>query len=80
MTATTVSHPARIAANLPASRVPLWLSVATFAALLTAFSIYLVATLSSNDSTRPAGPATKSHHSGGQYNQVCVPAPSTRYC
>jgi hypothetical protein len=80
MTATTVTHPSRIAANLPASRASLWLSVAAFAALLAAFSIYLVVTLSSNDASRPAAPATKSHHAGGQYNQVCVPAPSTRYC
>ena len=77
MTATAVAHPSRVSANA----FPLWPSVVAFAALLATFSIYLVVTLSSSTSTtQPAGPATKGHHSSGQYNQVCVPAPSTRYC
>lgn len=76
MTATAVTQPRR----LSASEVPLWPSVVAFVALLATLSVYLVVTLSSNTTTRPAGPATKAHHSGGQYNQVCVPAPSTRYC
>lgn len=77
MTAAAVTHPRRFSA----SEVPLWPSVVAFVALLATLSVYLVVTLSSNTSTtRPAGPATKGHQSGGQYNQVCVPAPSTRYC
>lgn len=77
MTATAVSHPSRISAR----QVPLWPSVVAFVAVLGAMCVYLVVTLSSNTATnRPAGPVTKSHNSGNQYNQVCVPAPSTRYC
>jgi hypothetical protein len=76
MTAAAVSHPRRISA----SQMPLWPSVVVFVALLGTFCVYLVVTLSSNTSSTPAGPATKGHHAGGQYNQICVPAPSTRYC
>ena len=77
MTATAVAHPRRFSAG----EVPLWPSVVAFVALLATLSVYLVVTLSSSTSTnRPAGPVSKGHQSSGQYNQVCVPAPSTRYC
>jgi hypothetical protein len=75
MTATAVTHPRRFSGD-----VPLWPSVVAFAALLVALSVYLVVTLSSSSPSRPAGPATKAGSAGGQYNQVCVPAPSTRFC
>lgn len=77
MTATVASRPGRIAVG----PVPQWPSVVVLAGLVVALCAWVAVSLSGPVSAGgPAGPATNVHHGGGQYNQLCVPAPSTRFC
>jgi hypothetical protein len=55
--------------------------VVAVAGLVAALCVWVVVTLSgSTAGSTPAGPAANVHHGSGQYNQLCVPAPSTRFC
>ncbi|MDT4919642.1 MAG: hypothetical protein QOI15_544 [Pseudonocardiales bacterium] len=77
MTATVAPQPSRITVG----RVPQWLSVVAVAGLVAALCVWVVVTLSgSTAGSTPAGPAANVHHGSGQYNQLCVPAPSARFC
>jgi hypothetical protein len=75
MTAAVAVHPATGRTN----KVSLWISVAAVAAAFVTLAVWFVVTLSTgnNSNTTPAG---HQGGGGGQYNQLCAPAPGTHYC
>ena len=75
MTAAVALHPA----GGRTSQVSLWISISVVATAFVALAVWFVVTVataqhsSTTPSVLPGGGA-------GQTNQLCVPAPSTRFC
>jgi hypothetical protein len=75
----TIAHPA--SAGTIAHPVSFWASVVAIGTAVVALLIWFVVAMSVVRSSTGAGTGSTGQHSGtGNYNQLCVPAPSTRYC
>ena len=58
------------------TRTSYWLTAAALVFATIALAAWLVGRIAASDT--PAG--SGGHPSTGQYNQLCVPAPGTRFC
>jgi hypothetical protein len=75
----TIAHPTP--AGALAHPVSFWASVVAVGAAVAALLVWFVIAMSVVRSSAGAGTGSTDQHSGtGNYNQLCVPAPSTRYC
>lgn len=75
MTATGTFHP--IGGRLRGS---FWVSMGAIAAALVALAVWFVVTVSSAEHSTSTTPRVQQGGGAGQNNQLCVPAPGTRYC
>lgn len=75
----TIAHPAP--ARSGAHPVSLWASTVAVGTAVVALLVWFVIAMSVIRSSVGTGAgSTVQHGNTGGYNQLCVPAPSTRYC
>jgi hypothetical protein len=60
--------------------VSLWLSVSTLATAFLALAVWFVVTVSTANHSTSTTPTVQQGGGTGHNNQLCVPAPGTRYC
>jgi hypothetical protein len=74
-----IAHPTPVGAT--ARPLSFWASLVAVGAAAAALLIWFVVTMSAVRSSTGTGTGSTGQHTGtGNYNQLCVPAPSTRYC
>ena len=75
----TIAHPAP--AGSVADPLSFWASVVAVGAAVFALLVWFVVAMSVIRSSAGSSSGSTGQHSGTRsYNQLCVPAPSTRYC
>ena len=76
MTASVALHPTGT------QQLPLWISISALAAAFVALAAWFVVAISTSSTSITPRPVTNVQQGGGadQNNQLCAPAPGTRYC
>ena len=75
MTASVALHPV----TERSSQASLWVSIGALATAFVALAVWFVVTVSTGNSSSVTTPNVQ-QGGGGQYNQLCAPAPGTNYC
>ena len=75
MTASVALHPAGGRTN----QVSLWISISAVATAFVALAVWFVVTVATAQHSSTA-PSVLQGGGAGQHNQLCAPAPGTRFC